>query len=208
MSTGRYQVWDDRGNHPTYPVRDVPAQSTEDEARHIHIHLPAEIMEARRTSDRPARSRRGDANANAPGEGMPARRNGLRDQGEDPSEQPDCGPLIARIRQSGETGEWEGELADDGGENGGGTPLKIKQDPQGGLLIHHALAENGEGMDANPKAMGIERPPGSATLDSYRAFDERALDQLQRTGGTEFGYAASRAFAARMSAAFAPRRAK
>jgi hypothetical protein len=206
-SVGRYAVWDDNKGYPTHRVDDVPARSDEDETRHIHIHLPAEIIEARRTSDRPARSR-GDANTGASGERNTARRNGgLRDQGEeDPSEQPDCGPLIARIRQSGETGEWEGELADDGGENGGGTPLKIKQDPQGGLLIHHALAENGEAMDANAEKLGLKRPPGAATLDSYSAFDERALAELQRTGSTQDGYAASRAFAKKMSAAFAPKR--
>jgi hypothetical protein len=83
--------------------------------------------------------------------------------------------------------------------------LKIKQDPQGGLLIHHPLAENGEAMDANAEKLGLKRPPGSATLDSYATFDRRALAELQRTGSTEFGYAASRAFAAQMSAAFAPK---
>jgi hypothetical protein len=196
MSTlGIFHCWDDAAQHPTRPVGAAPSQGSEE--THLHIHIGDDAL--------PRKGR--DANAGGRGEANPAgRRNGrLRDQGEDPSEQPDCDPLIARIRQSGDTGEWSGELADDGGENGEGSPLKIKQDPQGGLLIHHALAENGEGMDANAEKLGLKRPLGSATLDSYRAFDDRALDQLQRTGSTEYGYAASRAFAAKMSAAFRPK---
>jgi hypothetical protein len=182
----------------------APPQESASEENHLHIHLDFADANAPR-SGTPRVSRRD--NAGRPGEETPpARRNGLLDQGEDPSERPDCGALIAKIRQNGETGEWSGELADDGGETGEGTPLKIKTDPQGGLLIHHALTENGEAMDANAEKLGLKRPPGSATLDSYRAFDERALAELRRTGSTQDGYAASRAFAAQMSAAFKPHR--
>ena len=166
------------------------------EETHLHVHIGDDAL--------PRKGR--DANVGRRGEANPAvRRNGLRDQGEDPAGQPDCGPLIARIRQSGDTGEWEGELADDGGEEGQGTPLKIKTDPQGGLLIHHALPAEGA-MDANAEKLGIKRPPGSSAHDSYAALGRRALDELRRRGTTEFPVAATAEYARRMTEAFRPKR--
>ena len=70
MSTGRYQVWDDRGNHPTYPVRDVPVRPSEDQGHHIHVYLDGLVP-----PPGTARVSRRD-NAGDPGEEMPARRNG------------------------------------------------------------------------------------------------------------------------------------
>jgi hypothetical protein len=83
MSTlGRFHCWDDTAQHPTRPVGAAPSQGSEEV--HLHVHIGDDAL--------PRKGR--DANAGGRGEANPAgRRNGrLRDQGEDPSEQ----PIVAR----------------------------------------------------------------------------------------------------------------
>jgi hypothetical protein len=68
--------------------------------------------------------------------------------------------------------------------------------------------------DADPDIVGTypSEVKGEAGLragaahDARAIFDAKALAEFQTHGNTEFGYAASRAFAVKMAAAFKPRR--
>jgi len=172
-------------------VRPAPPLKREqdDREQHVHIHLPENLYNQPHVA---ARDRR------------PHETRG-RDQREDPSEQPDCGPLLARVRQDGKSGEWSGNLADDGGDNGEGTPLVVKTDPEGGLLLHHSLREEGTG-DADPAGLGIKRLLDSASHD---AIDDAAFQRVQARGFASDpaeAYASQRSFTRRMAEAFKVRR--
>jgi hypothetical protein len=184
----RYRFTDGRVDRIAAPSQESASEGEAHE-HHVHIYLDGLVPPSGTT-----RVSRPDANAGGPGE--------LRES--DPTEEQETGPLLCVIRQNGEDGSWSGELADNGGENGQGTPLRVRATGQG-LEIYHALPPDETG-DADPAKLGIKRPEGSATLDGYRAFDQRALAELRRTGTTRDGYAASRAFAAQMAEAFRRKR--
>jgi hypothetical protein len=157
---------------------------------HLHVHIGDDAL--------PRKGR--DANAGGRGEANPAgRRNGPVDQG---TEQ--C--LLKSESRDGEQ-RWLG------GSQDRQWTYVAHPTPDGDLLLevrHSGGAEEGENegevMDGDPKEMGIERPPGSAALDRRAAFDAKALQEFQTRGNTEFGYAASRAFAKKMAEAFKPQR--
>jgi hypothetical protein len=112
LPEGRYRWWDD--GHPPQKIapRPQPARDCAGRDEHVHIHIH-------------------DANAGGKGE-LGSRRKGGDQGGEEGT--PQHGPLLCRIRQDGRTEEWTGNLADEGGPNGEGTPLIVTSDPRGGLL--------------------------------------------------------------------------
>jgi hypothetical protein len=173
------------------PINEPPSSGDESEGQHSHIHLYLDGLVPPSGTTRVSRR---DANANGPG--------GLRES--DPTEEQETGPLLCVIRQNGEDGSWSGELADNGGENGQGTPLRVRATGKG-LEIYHALPPDETG-DADPVKLGIKRPDGSAALDRRSAFDARALEQYQTRGDTTFSVAANRAYAAKMATLFAQKR--
>jgi hypothetical protein len=181
------------------PINEPP-QSTEGDGHHIHVHFDVgdAIVAPRGTTG----VSRPDANANAPGEEMPAvRRNG---NGNGPNgAQP---RILARMLQDGETGRW---VATDNE----GNALEIRTANDGALEILHRPNEEQNG-DADRDIVGTypTEVKGEAGLragaahDARAVFDAKALEQFQTRGDTTFGVAATRAYAKQIAEAFAPKR--
>jgi hypothetical protein len=183
------------------------APRTED-GQHVHIWLepsPAGTHDAGGRSDEMI--------------GMaPTRRNGEGDQGGgEPG--PGYGPLLARIRQNGQTGDWEGEAVDEDGN--AASPLIIRSDPNGnGLLIHHAPVEAGDAAPSgklglfNPvgshEPTGSKKPPMAAPGLTGDAYDQAMLKAFKRDGMARGGpgaeIAANRAYAKQVAEAFRGKR--
>jgi hypothetical protein len=70
----------------------------------------------------------------------------------------------ASSQQDGQSGEWAGNLADESGENGEGTPLHIRSTGNG-LEIYHSLPETEDAAPVGKLGMlnpqGAHQPPGS-----------------------------------------------
>ena len=198
-SLGRWRCWDDNRGFPTSRVAAGPPQSTEGEAHehHVHIHIGDEALSR---SGAPRVSRRD--NAGDPGEEMPARRNG------NPNGPSGAQPrMLARMLQDGRDGSWAATDAE-------GRPCEVRNGDDGALEIWHHPSVEQSGDEADPDVVGTHpiEVEGEAGLragpahDRRAAFDQRALEQYQTHGNTEFGYAASRAFAVKMAEAFKPQR--
>jgi hypothetical protein len=168
---------------PIEEPRPESARRGQDDAQHVHIWLDPPATHDR-TSPTP----------------RPRRQRDQEPGGAKPNEL----PIAALRRFDDHTGQpyWVGREANSD------RMFYARQEHDGDLTLGVVQSASGvevEGAgDADPGELETRRPPASASHDSLDpAFERRALADLQHGGGTEFPFAASRAFARQTSDAFA-----